>query len=696
MSSLRHVVGVVILIPVMCLSARCGEPSTEQAPVPPAGGASVDKENGSKSSAKADEKPASKGDDKAEVAPKKPVEGSDKDGVRLPEVVVTAPPIIEGTEVQRDSSVVTTVSDKQMEALNAQDLEGALRRVPGVTISRYNPVGSYGGGDGGAIYIRGQGSGRPGAEISTMFDGIPRYQGVFQHPVLDNTMLDMASRIDVYKSAQPVMIGSMGSAAVNVVPKRRDEEGFEGRVLSEYGSFNTWISEVENGGKVKFFDYYVTASHRESDGNRKNADGEENAVYGRVGFRPDQHWDVNFQINHTDSFSDDPGMKGVPRPPVTPRFPTNNELYLLTVGHTYDNVSGSIKLYLDDGHINWRQWDSAANEQFNSATNYQNYGLRWQENVRPWDGGEAKVGFDVDSNGGHYAERRPGPTIAQSLNLRFANRSPYASLSHKFETGKDWEVTPSLGGRYTFSREFDDQWGLQAGVSARNRTTDTTLYGNFARSFNLPGPWVRVFLEGYGRGDQWKDLQAETINHFELGAMQGFLHDKINLTVSCFHDRSEHALRFVPPPPPPPSFANLGTYTLQGVEAAVHVHPIKNLDLFVGATYLDPDPQTVPNAPRWTASGGLGYTWHKRLSFNLDMQFVDSQNVANPRFPGQGRVDSFFLLNSRLGYRFTPDKWRAQMEVFTAGENLTNEHYEYRPGYPQPGASGMIGFNLKF
>ena len=42
-----------------------------------------------------------------------------------------------------------------MDNLNAADLGTALRRTPGVNISRYNPIGSFGGAEGGGIFIRG-------------------------------------------------------------------------------------------------------------------------------------------------------------------------------------------------------------------------------------------------------------------------------------------------------------------------------------------------------------------------------------------------------------------------------------------------------------------------------------------------------------------------------------------------------------
>ena len=107
-------------------------------------------------------------------------------------VTVVGRPIVEATEIDTYAGPVTTVTEDQVRDLNAQDVDSALRRVPGVVISRYNPVGNYGGGDGGALFIRGMGSGRPGAEISTMVDGIPKFVGVWTHPLLDTLSISIS------------------------------------------------------------------------------------------------------------------------------------------------------------------------------------------------------------------------------------------------------------------------------------------------------------------------------------------------------------------------------------------------------------------------------------------------------------------------------------------------------------------------
>jgi len=96
----------------------------------------------------------------------------------LTPIVVTANPIIDRVRIDGFSSTSAVVTESQLHDQNAFDLATALRRTPGVQISRYNPVGAFGGDQGGAVFIRGMGVSRPGSEIKTYIDGIPFYMGV--------------------------------------------------------------------------------------------------------------------------------------------------------------------------------------------------------------------------------------------------------------------------------------------------------------------------------------------------------------------------------------------------------------------------------------------------------------------------------------------------------------------------------------
>lgn len=70
----------------------------------------------------------------------------------LDTIYVTDRPIIEGNRTDEYGSVKTVITEEQLEDLNAQDIETALRLTPGINMSRFNPVGSFGGAEGGGIF----------------------------------------------------------------------------------------------------------------------------------------------------------------------------------------------------------------------------------------------------------------------------------------------------------------------------------------------------------------------------------------------------------------------------------------------------------------------------------------------------------------------------------------------------------------
>ena len=606
------------------------------------------------------------------------------------EVTVAAPPIVEGDRVTPFATQVSSVSDRQIEDLGAGDLASALRRMPGVTISRYDLVGSYGGGDGGAVYVRGQGSGRPGAEIGTMIDGIPRFVGVWTHPLLDVLSTDMADRIDVYKSAQPVLFGNMAFAGLNLVPKHVAQEGMSTRVMGSFGEYSTTSGLVEHGARLGKLDYYVMGSQRQSDGHRDNADGRVQTLYGRLGYDVAQGWSLSLQVHANDAWADDPGTVGAPPAGVVPRFGVTDTLSIATLTEQHGNHTGTLKLYYDNGSIDWLQWDAAKRQSFTTLTDFSSYGLHAQESFRFADRTELVAGFDRDTYGGSTAEQRPSSSSAfPELMLR--NDGAYAMVARTF--GDSTELTPSVGVRYTDSADFGGNWGGQAGFVVRHAGTE--LHANLARAFNLPGVYAAVMYGQWGRGDTWKDLEAERLDHAELGISQRVSSaTRVQLTV--FADHVTDALRFVPPPPPPPMFANLGDYTVRGAEASVSIAPSQKVAVFVGATYLDPSPSTVPNAPKWSLVSGLSWLPVERVRLNVDAEWVDTQAVLNPRFSSsQAWIDSYFLLNLKAGYRLSLGP-SLTTEIYLAGENLTGSEYEYRTGYPAPGRVLSGGLDVRF
>jgi outer membrane cobalamin receptor len=606
-------------------------------------------------------------------------------------ITVEDSPIVEGSKVDPSGSLVTTVAGQQIDDLYAQDLTSALRRVPGVVISRYNPVGAFGGGDGGAFFIRGHGSSRPGGEILFLTDGIPRFVGVWTHPLIDVANIDSIQGIDIYRSAQPVLLGNMAFGAVDMASRRRTKSGSGGRFVGSYGSYDTFVGNLEYGGRSDAVDYYLTAGRRQSEGHRDNADGELTAFSGRVGARLGEGWDLSIFLERTSSSVNDPGMAGAPSTPVVPNYDVANNFLLTTLDHAHGGWHGSIKLYRDSGTFDWLQWNSAEQHPFRSITDSTNYGLRWREAMSPWRGGELVLGLDHDLYGGEFAERHPdGDRL--NTDLIFRNTAPYAMLSHTF--AGTVSVQPSLGLRFNDSRYFGRQLGGQVAVTVAY--ADHTFYANYAHGFNLPGVYAAVQYGGWGRGNQWKDLEAESIDHLELGWLASF-GSSFRLTTSLFRDMVENAIRFVPPPPPPPLFANIGAYTVNGIELSLQAEPTERLALFFGGTLSDADPGTTPNLPRTTAVGGVTWSGSDGWRLNIDLQWVDDRYILNPRFTaGEVSVDGYFLANAKIEI---PWKWLGVDlggSVFAFGENLTDEEYQHRLGYPMPGRAIQLGVDIGF
>jgi outer membrane cobalamin receptor len=625
--------------------------------------------------------------------PPSPAESSDTSATRLPEVLVVDTPIIEGNTVNRLGSQVTTVSEQQIEDLNAQDLQSALRETPGLVVSHFNPVGSFGGAEGGAVFIRGMGSSRPGAEIQLAIDDIANYNSLWTHPLLDMLSVDIAQRIDVYKGAQPVLYGNMAFGVVDVITKRQTAPGFTTSVEGAYGSYDTWVEVAEHGGKVDNFDYYLLQSYRSSDGHRPHAAGELQNYFGRFGYALDPNWEAHVVFNYTDNWAEDPG----PSPDLVPpsqvftngRFNDDDYLTIATLANRYEMADGYVKAYWNGGTLDWvDQYDTTTklNDE-DTKTDYDNYGVKTRETFRPWAGGELMTGTDFDFISGKYRNDAAG-TVTVFPRQTFQIISPYLSLSQRWDLDDGVYLLPSAGFRFFDHDVFGDEFGPQAGIVLG--VMDTGFHASYARGVNYPG----VFVEAFPPGNNLHGLlNAETLDHYEVGASQRFA-DVAQLDLTLFYDGGHNRI-VMTYPPFPPVWKNIGGFHTEGIETTVTATPVEDVALFGGFTVLEAHPTDLPYAPNWTASAGTTHRFLTDFKLNVDCQFVDhltalsrsrAVNAANT-----STIDSYFLLNAKLSYDFTLPWWGRGGQIFLAGQNLTDADYQQVPGYPMPGINGMGG-----
>ncbi|MFW5488794.1 MAG: TonB-dependent receptor [Desulfovibrio sp.] len=605
--------------------------------------------------------------------------------VTLPEVTVVANPIIDGNKLDRYAATTTVVSKDQIEDLNAVDLPQALVRVPGVTITRYNHVGSFGGGEGGAVFIRGMGSSRPGAEIKTYVDDVPMYMGPWNHPLMDLLPVNAADAIEVIKGPQPQRYGNTLSA-INLVPKRQHGDDMTTIAKFSGGSYGTFGQSLELGDTVGAFDYYVGEGYIRSDGDRQNSSGSKLGYFTNMGYTFNDNWDARLVALGVTNRSEDPGPD-VPGGQSEGRYGTNAQLVSMTLSHDYEYVDGSLKFFVNTGEGNWK--DQIGNDEDN-LNDFTFYGLRLKETVHPWKGTDLTMGLDQDWMHSEvrytYDDGSPDKTIKPS---DFSLTMPYIGLSQLIGDKDGFYAIPSAGVRFYSHNKFDSETAPHGGLILGYKNTEAHV----ALSRGIVYPGHDAIVLGWA---DWEDLEAETTDHIEVGLSHNF-DDLVKAEAIYFenHGRNRYVFSF-----PGPVWYNSGEYDINGWEFTVNVTPSDDFAVFAGLTLQDvSEPTDLPYAPETTLSSGFTWRFLKDFTLNMDGQYVDKmyvlKQVRMATAKNTQQVSSHFLLGGRLSWAFENETIGGG-ELYAAVENLLDEDYEYRPDYPMPGRNFSVGIKLTF
>ena len=609
----------------------------------------------------------------------------------LPTVTVVATPITQEEAVAKDGADTTTLSRSQLAQLNAQDLQTALRQVPGVTISRYAPIGSYGGAQGGSVYIRGMGTARPGGEVRMYTDGVPRGSGMWSHPLMDSMPIDFAESVSVQKSPHPARYSDT-FGAVDIETRRRREQGYEGEVDLAYGRHNTFLSAGSAGIKEGPVDAYGGMSYKYSDGLRDHNMSILKSAFGRVGTDLSDHEHIGFVYQRTDSKVEDPGEEQKPTP-RTDRFDLDTDLYTLRFDTERENIKGYSLLYFERGKIDWWQdglcKTPAGAMDGNAHTEWLNFGFRNFYDWNVWKDLWITAGFDLADEYGETETRNvENGKVPFETNGRLDTISPYLGARYDFRLNGDWTLTPSIGSRYYIHTKYDNEWSPDAALTL-DWQEKVQLFVNGSRGVHYPGVYTRAVSADYAAGT----LTAETMDYVS-GGTKVALDETADLLVTVFHTDAQNRIDKTTK-----GYLNAGGMRATGVELSGHWRPTDDLAFFAGLTYTNPETSPVSRLPEWMATAGGTWKICDYLKWTLDGQFIDEMYAYSVRSSEEAaelrELDAGFLLNTRLAVpldSFTP----FEGELYLSLENLTNSHYAYYPGYPMDGIMWYLGCKLKF
>jgi iron complex outermembrane receptor protein len=158
---------------------------------------------------------------------------------RLPEIVVTAPPLRDDTPAPRDPTAFASVIETREAPTTVETLTDVLSDTVGVQVRRFGGLGDFS-----TVSVRGFSPG----QVQVYLDGVPLSRADNEVVNLSDLPLDAVDHVEVYRGVTPLAFSQSGpGGVVNVVTRRPGARPFTAASAS-WGSFRTRKVDLAAGG----------------------------------------------------------------------------------------------------------------------------------------------------------------------------------------------------------------------------------------------------------------------------------------------------------------------------------------------------------------------------------------------------------------------------------------------------------------
>lgn len=632
------------------------------------------------------------------------------EGVTLEEERTASNPAVPEAGLYGDRRNVVT--GERIREQGSLDILDALRNVPGLMFSKKNSVGAN---TGTGLYVRGRGYTHPSLDTTVSFDGVPRYGLIYGQTMADGIPVFAADRVEIFKSPQPSSFGT-GYAAVNVVPKYQDEQGWSAETGFSGGGFFTLGENAAAGWRKGPFDLYAAQSWVSTEGHVVHSASYQQNYYLNTGFWINAYWDLRLLGNFVDAETQEPPRTGQSRDDILSTFKTDTFFTTVTANNQYDRAQGFIKLYYNYTDFQWLDEDRRNPGEW-SRQEMNAWGLRAKEVFSFWQGGDIAGGVDLDMNKtANKDHNTASPSVFTDFPLSTLF-SPYIAVSQFFNLPRQFYLVPSVGIRGHFHSLWDNSFSPQAGLLAGWNGLELSF--SYARGIIYPAPAnIQGLIDSGGLGTaDLKKAKPETVHHFE-GGLSWKPPAPLSLSLSYFYDDGRDRI-IAAGPAVPGNVSTASFFRIQGLDLGGSMRidrnrlMLKSFELSAGSSWITGiqardgggrEINRIPYTPRFSLSGGFKWEFLKNFHLGGDYQFLRDLYSGNfgrgASFTGLSetqRLEDIHLLNLRLGYSFTHRPLRVDRgEIFISAANLLNRRYQYYQGCEMPGLTFTAGGSLKF
>jgi vitamin B12 transporter len=580
--------------------------------------------------------------------------------------------------------------------------------------------------------------------VLLLVDGIPMNSSFDQQ--FDPSMIPVENiaMIKVTAGASSVLYGQGGLGGVINIITKKGQRGLKGMVGYEGGDQQPYLARASISGGKGMFDFFAsgsafrrdsfplatsfTASVEEQAGYRKNSDSTRYNGFLNVGFTPNKDLYVALTGNYVT------GGYGKPASAINNKFdpyasPPRYGRVDNFVGYTWqiaadyspsNAFSMRSMIYYNRIDQDNNQYD---NENYNSfddpfvPNSYQlrNTGINRGASVQPkydfgragivtlgftgewntWiDSGQVKTGGDGGSQGGHGIGGGSPPYIL------------FPVQDHKdlyvISAAIQYEVSPirNMG----FAVGYAHFWQIRDEMSPNDYSVSASTYYDLFRGTRLKAAFQRnirfpSLSQLYLRDTDNPNLQTETVYQYQLGLEQrlpwqslfkidGFRSDAYN-----FIALDQNVV--------PAKNRNYSLYRFYGFETSLESHPLSNLSLKAGYTYLqsqdlsDSGRDEVQYVPRDKVTLIGKYDFDFGLTPYVSVIYVANSFVySKQKLPTvqKAKMNDYTLVNLKL----TQNLFKKRVALYVGADNVFNEDYEQSYGIPRPGRFIYGGFEYRF
>ncbi len=651
---------------------------------------------------------------------------------QLGQVVVTATKV--PMSLWETPSSTTLITSKDLEKLHVENVGDILENVLGLRITRYGSLGAET-----SISIRGSYS----SHTLVLIDGRPINQPQSGSADISSLGTENIEKVEIVRGPYSALYGGGAlGGVINIITKKPPEK-METSIFTSYGSWNTFITQFNHGGKAGKLGYLISGEFRRTDGARPHSLSRDKDF--RVSLEyPFEKGNIYLRGGKNNGKLQVPGPK-----------PADEESKWSSSQKEYgdDEVSSRKNYQINEdgfidigGKIGELKWEAFQNNWALDYFNWSYYGWpathkKDTSKHRTISGGlnaeyhweiipdnTLVVGASYKNDAYQYNNRKKDLDSETTISTSEIDKSRYTQSSFIEDILRKEPLIVTFGGRWDNPSDYLNAFSPHIGCRWKINSSNSVKL-SWGKAYRPPSLqdlyWPST---NYAQGNP--DLKSEKSESWEIGWEKTFK-DKATFSTTLFSQKIKDMILWAPTGPKntwgSPKWwpDNIGKVKIKGIESNFNINFTRNTSLALNWTYLlakqrrdelvncltyamkEKEREAI-YTPKYKTD--LLFTYSSPLGIETSLQaehvsktknYYTDWNNANwvtGKLPTEEKsLPAYTVVNLKL-----KKKWENK-ELFLAVDNLFDEKYSTRFGfnlddndYPMPGRSITTGFKIEF